>query len=370
MNGVPFMRGLMLVSLLAWYLHRPPRARLSFGFLQLEDGLWSSMFQVNFLKLYCSHYMSYKLFFQLFIGLVALLWSLVWILLVRSDPKDHPFIKKEELNMILESQDIEGTIGEFTPCWKRILLSKGFYAIIFAKVFYGIVFDLVTLKIPAYFQDVLHKPVDWTGYAFAFVMTGYMITLFSGGVLADLTLTHTNLSKLNVRKLFQTVSGVIMTISLLALPYCDSTNVWSNIAWLSCCMLGYGFTSGGDVPITADISGPLSGTVFAIVNTLCSISGFVVPYIVGVIIETEPGLKYSWDLIFYGNAVLTIIGTIGFMLLATADLRTDWYDEVLEAKLLPTNIAHTAFHQVQSNENASLQNKKVSKDPLYNTFSI
>lgn len=297
----------------------------------------------------------------------------MWLLFVRSDPKEHPLIKRDELYLILESQDSEGTLGgQFTPCWRQILLSKGFYAIIFAKLFYGIVFDLVTLKVPAYCQDVLHMPVDVTGYAFALIMAGYMVTLFSCGVLADSTLHHTRLSKCGVRKLFQTISGVIMTASLVALPWSGGDDdKWSNVALLACCMLGYGFTSGGDLPITADISGPLSGTVFAIVNTLCSVSGFVVPYLVGVIIEQEPGLKSSWDIIFWGSAVLTIVGTVGFLALASADLRTDWYDEVMVAKLLPaTNIARSAFREVLPHEQASWHFKRLRSDPRYNTFSI
>lgn len=116
-----------------------------------------------------------------------------------------------------------------------------------------------------------------------------------------------------------------MAGTLLLMPYVGSLK-WANVALLAGSMFGYGITSGGDVPIVADISGPLSGTVFAIMNTLCSVSGFAVPYFVGVVIESAPSSLLLWGALINGCAVLVIIGTAVFFL-ASSNLQTSWAKE-------------------------------------------
>lgn len=255
---------------------------------------------------------------------MALIWSLFWVFFVRSDPQAHPLINKDELNLLINDQQSQSSISTtVSPCWKNILTSRVFYGLLIVKMCYGFVFDFVNQKIPAYLQDVIHLPVNETGVAFSIVMIGYMFALLSGGAIADTIISNTSIPKSRVRKCFELISGLTMTIPLLLIPYVGS-NKWANVLLLATCMIGFGFTSGGDIPLTADVSGQLSGTVFAIMNTLCSISGFTVPYLVGIIIESDPKSLHLWRYLFFIAALLTLFGMFMFIWLVNADLQTHW----------------------------------------------
>lgn len=179
-------------------------------------------------------------------------------------------------------------------------------------------FDFMTTKIPAYLQDVIHFPIDQNGYTFSVIMIGFALTLLTCGFMADSLINSCPLSKTTVRKLFQTISGTGMAITLTMIPFvgCDKP---LTITLLAICMLSYGFTSGGDVPMVLDMTEEFTGTVFAVMNTMCSISGFVVPYFVGILIESNPNSMRLWSNAFYMTAIIDIFGTIVFIVYASAE---------------------------------------------------
>ena len=248
---------------------------------------------------------------------------MIWYATITSTPAQNKWISKGELNFIL-SQTYSCAIEPKSEAkkrsvpWKRILTSSAFHSTLIAKVTYGITFDFMTTKIPAYLQDVINFPINENGYTYSFIMIGFAVTLLTCGFAADWVIKVGPFSKTNVRKIFQTISGVGMAATLFLLPMVGCSRPW-NIALLTICMLSYGFTSGGDVPIVPDMTEEFAGTVFAVMNTLCSISGFVVPYFVGVIIDSNPNSMQLWSYSFYISAIIDIIGTIVFIFWASAE---------------------------------------------------
>ena len=252
---------------------------------------------------------------------MAIIWCLVWVLTITSTPTQHKWISKSELNHILShtySSETDSRVSNKSIPWRKILTSSAFHSTLVAKVTYGITFDFMTSKMPAYLQDVIHFPIDQNGYTYSFIMIGFAVTLLSCGFAADWLIKTGSLSKTTVRKLFQTISGTGMAVTLILLPSVGCDKSW-NTALLTVCMLSYGFTSGGDVPIVPDMTEEFAGTVFAVMNTLCSISGFVVPYFVGVIIDSNPNSMRLWSYSFYTSAVIDILGTVVFILWASAE---------------------------------------------------
>lgn len=258
---------------------------------------------------------------------MALLWSLLWISFVRSNPEDHPLITKEELSLLSndkQSQQQDNQSNNISPYWFNILTSPIFLGVLATKICYGVVFDFVSQKIPAYLQGVIGLPVDETGISFSFIMIGYMGTLLSCGAIADYLIKNSSLRTATIRKLFQFTSAMIMIVSLLLISEIGLSK-WPNVFLLAALMLGYGFTSGGDLPSVVDISGPLSGTVFALMNTLCSISGFMVPYLVGIVIAPSPTSVNLWRCLFISGAIIMGIGLISFVTFSSSNLQTHWF---------------------------------------------
>jgi len=256
-------------------------------------------------------------------------------------------ITKNELNYIRKhTYSSEHTKIRKSVPWKKILSSKSFNSVLIAKVTYGITFDFMTTKIPAYLQDVIHFPISENGYTYSFIMIGFAITLLTCGFLADFIIRNSTLSKTNVRKIFQTISGLGMCLTLILIPSAGC-NKLMNISLLYICMLSYGFTSGGDVPIVPDMTEEFAGTVFAIMNSLCSISGFVVPYFVGLVIDSNPNSMRLWSIVFYISAIIDIFGTIVFVIYASAEPQ-NW--EVPEDDL-DEDVGHNKKNRSQSNRN-------------------
>ncbi|KAJ6222609.1 hypothetical protein RDWZM_001154 [Blomia tropicalis] len=300
---------------------------------------------------------------------LALVWSLFWLTLVTSEPEDHPLISSNELELIVTSRQNEADFQSFEPNWKAILTSSVFYAVLASKICYGIVFDFVTLKIPAYLQDVIQMPVDENGLALALIMTGYMLTLLACGPVADGLLSYGTMSKCQVRKLFQFLSGAIMSSTLLLVPFVGS-NKYLNVLLLTLCMFGYGFTSGGDVPIVADIGGPLSGTVFALMNTLCSISGFAVPYVVGVVIESMPSSFILWSSLINTCAILVILGTIWFMFFASCKPQSSWSKQQNSNIIANKPLIEVNDEEMGSFTDGNDDDKRLHSNTDYKTFPI
>lgn len=250
----------------------------------------------------------------------------MWISFVRSNPEDHPLITKEELVLLAndkQNQQQDNQSKNISPYWLNILTSPIFLGVLTTKICYGVVFDFVSQKIPAYLQSVIGLPVDETGISFSFIMIGYMGTLLSCGMIADYIIKNSSLKTGTVRKLFQFISALMMIVSLILISEIGLSK-WPNVFLLAALMLGYGFTSGGDIPSVVDISGPISGTVFALMNTICSISGFVVPYLVGIVIAPSPTSISLWRCLFISGAIIMGIGIFSFITFSSANLQTHW----------------------------------------------
>ncbi len=244
---------------------------------------------------------------------------MIWFSFITSNPSSHKWISKTELNYIRSHTfySNQTKVRKSFP-WKKILTSKSFNSVLIAKVTYGITFDFMTGKIPAYLQDVIHFPISESGYTYSLIMIGFAVTLLTCGFMADLIIKNTQLSKTTVRKIFQTISGSGMALTLILTPIVGCNRLL-NISLLTICMLSYGFTSGGDVPIVPDMTEEFAGTVFAIMNSMSSISGFVVPYFVGFIIDKNPNSMLLWSYAFYLSAIIDIFGTIIFVVYSSAE---------------------------------------------------
>ena len=251
--------------------------------------------------------------------MAAIVWCLIWFSTVSSSPSTHKWITEKELKFILnDSESIKYKTKRKSFPWKKILTSKPFMAVLIAKLMIGITFDLVNSKIPAYLQDVIHFPISENGMIYSILWLALAVTTLGTGYMADAIIDYKIISKTNVRKIFEAISGVGMAITLVFIPFvgCDKQ---LNVILLTVCMLLMGFPSGGDTPIVADLTEEYAGTVFAIMNCISSINGFVVPYFVGVFINQNPDSMHLWSYLFYFSAILNMIGVMVFTLFATAE---------------------------------------------------
>ncbi|RWS00597.1 putative sialin-like protein [Dinothrombium tinctorium] len=109
-----------------------------------------------------------------------------------------------------------------------------------------------------------------------------------------------------------------MTLCLLLIPL-SGYGANASIALLLLLMFFYGLVSGGDIPLAADMTSKYPATVFAFGNMCASVTGFVAPSIVGIILGDANQELWRWSLIFNTTAAVTFFGGVVFLLFATAE---------------------------------------------------
>lgn len=170
---------------------------------------------------YLAAFYSWQTIFIL-VGLTGLLWLVPWLVLVKSPPKDHPWITDEEREYILtgqRNQDLDGD-GEFdegyNPPVGELLSRKESWGVIIASAVIDPIWWLFVVWIPIYLFEVYDistveiKSYGWIPYV------GAMLGAWFGGLLAQSKI-KAGKSTNYTRKLVITLGCLIMLPSLLAL---------------------------------------------------------------------------------------------------------------------------------------------------------
>jgi len=91
-----------------------------------------------------------------------------------------------------------------------------------------------------------------------------------------------------------------------------------------------GLNAGGDVPVAGEISTFFPATLYAIGNMFGCSTGFLAPYVAGIILESDAGkdLMFLWSKIFYLSASIGIFGALIFIAFGSAE-RQPW-DQIPE----------------------------------------
>ena len=89
-------------------------------------------------------------------------------------------------------------------------------------------------------------------------------------------------------------------------------------------MFSYGFVAGGDMVTPAELTKKYPATIFAYVNMICMMSGFIAPFLVGVLLEgvtTGEELRHQWDIVFYMASAVLIAGAAVFATFGSGDVQ-------------------------------------------------
>ncbi|CAG2164950.1 unnamed protein product [Oppiella nova] len=110
------------------------------------DGGWPSVFYVS--------------------AMIAMVWMILWILLVKSEPKDHPWVSHHELHYIhsnIKSNKTGGQPIKRSVPWVKICTSKAVLSVFLVKFTMNWNYVLFLLKLPAYFDTVFKYSVSKLG---------------------------------------------------------------------------------------------------------------------------------------------------------------------------------------------------------------
>ncbi|MEP3838778.1 MAG: MFS transporter [Algibacter sp.] len=168
-----------------------------------------------------SVYFSWNWIFIL-VGITGLLWLIPWWILVKSPPKNHPWISDEEREYILtgqQNQD-ENNDGEFdegyNPETTKMLSHKESWGVIIASAALDPIWWLFIFWIPLYLNEVYGMDVKSIGFYAWVPYVGAMIGAWFGGLLAQNRI-KVGWTVNKTRKFVISLGCIIMLPALLAM---------------------------------------------------------------------------------------------------------------------------------------------------------
>lgn len=116
-----------------------------------------------------------------------------------------------------------------------------------------------------------------------------------------------------------------------------------------------GFNAGGDVPVAGEITSNFPATLYAIGNMFGCSTGFLAPYVIGIILESGSegeDLLFLWSKVFYISAAIAIFGALIFISFGSATKQA-WDD-------IPDDIEYCLSDQDQEHNNDDLVGRSVN----------
>ncbi len=156
------------------------------------------------------------------VGITGLLWLIPWWILVKSPPKNHPWITDEERTYILTGQqnqdeDADGEFDEgYNPDTTTMLKHKESWGVILASAALDPIWWLFIFWIPIYLNEVYGMDVKSIGFYAWVPYVGAMFGAWFGGLLAQNRI-KIGWSVNKTRKFVITLGCLIMLPALLAM---------------------------------------------------------------------------------------------------------------------------------------------------------
>tara|TARA_R110002051_G_scaffold263759_2_gene323604 strand:- start:25020 stop:26321 length:1302 start_codon:yes stop_codon:yes gene_type:complete len=216
-----------------------------------------------------SVYFDWKWIFIL-VGITGLLWLIPWWILVKSPPKNHPWISDEERTYILtgqknqdEDEDGEPDDG-YNPETGKMLKHKESWGVILASAALDPIWWLFIFWIPIYLNEVYGMDVKAIGFYAWVPYVGAMLGAWFGGLLAQNRI-KVGWTVNKTRKFVITLGCVIMLpfLLLMANPGGPETAV----IYMALILFGFQTAIGNVQTLPSDLFGSKS------VGTLSGLSG-------------------------------------------------------------------------------------------------
>eukprot|EP00112_Aurelia_sp_Birch-Aquarium-sp1_P009726 Seg2115.4 transcript_id=Seg2115.4/GoldUCD/mRNA.D3Y31 product="Vesicular glutamate transporter 1" protein_id=Seg2115.4/GoldUCD/D3Y31 len=264
------------------------------------DGGWSSVFYV--------------------FGAVGLLWFFVWCLAIHPTPTQHPTISKNERQYIEHSiAEIKQEKSNGVPWW-AIITSIPVWATIVANFTADWGLYTILICIPRFFQKVLGFDIATTGFLVSLPYVIKAIVGPSGGVLADMLITH-KFSVRNVRRMIFTFGCTTASVFIVAVGYAKNKGVAIGLLCMGVGVTGLNAT--GYAVNILDIAPKYAGVIIGISNVFGSMPGFISPQIVGYI--TTKNTAAEWQVVFWITAIIYGVGVVFFFFAVSGD-KQPWAD--------------------------------------------
>ena len=255
-------------------------------------------------------YFSWQMIFVV-VGLVGLLWLIPWLYIVKSPPKDHPWLSDEERQYILsgqenQDQDKDGEYDEgYNPSTGQLLGHKQSWGVIIASAAIDPIWWLFVVWIPIYLNEVYGMNVKEIGLYGWVPYVGAMIGALFGGRLAQNRI-QAGWSVDKTRKMVITLGCLIMLPSLLALS--NPGGPTTAVIIMAIVLFGFQTAIGNVQTLPSDLLG--KGSVGSLAGFAGMSSKFAAAALISQVPALTAGANYQNVFILGSVLAFTVIASV------------------------------------------------------------
>ena len=255
-------------------------------------------------------YFSWQMIFVT-VGLVGLLWLIPWLYLVKSPPKDHPWLSDEERQYILSGQQNQDKDGDgeydegYNPSTGQLLGHKQSWGVIIASAAIDPIWWLFVVWIPIYLNEVYGMSIEEIGKYGWVPYVGAMVGAWFGGLLAQNRI-QVGWSVDKTRKMVITLGCLIMLPALLMLS--NPGGPIGAVLLMALVLFGFQTAIGNVQTLPSDFFGGKT------VGTLAGIAGMAAKFSAAGLVRFVPWLtadgNYTPAFIIGASLALTAMAAI------------------------------------------------------------
>lgn len=244
-------------------------------------------------------------------GLIGILWAIIWYLFYR-DPKDHPTISQQELNLLTATSTADASNNKvvkvrFDAANLKIAFGhRKLWGIYIGQFCLGGTLMFFLTWFPTYLVEYRGLDFIKSGFLASVPFLAAFFGVLASGFTSDF-LVRKGFSKEIARKA-PIITGLILTICIVGANYTDDT-FWI-ITFLSIAFFGNGLSSISWVFVSLIAPKNFVGLVGGCFNFIGGLSAVIVPIVIGWLV-TDGDFKPA--LIFI--ALLALIGCCSYLFL-------------------------------------------------------
>ncbi|XP_015436016.1 PREDICTED: putative inorganic phosphate cotransporter [Dufourea novaeangliae] len=244
-------------------------------------------------------------------GTLPLIWCLVFYFFFADSPELQKYITEKERELIVKSYGHRGLeSASMRVPWKQIFTSVPFLVLIATNTLGNFCWYFLLTQLPLYMNKILRFDIKSNA---ALSCSPYLINAIVNpllGKMLDWGRRNEYWSQTNARKLAVFISSVPPSIVLIVIMYigCDRT-ASTVLLILSIVLCGAIFV--GHLCNQNDLAPNYAGILMGITNTPGTISAFIIPALVGALMENGHTMA-RWRYVFWINIIAQLLAFIVF----------------------------------------------------------
>ncbi|KAJ9449111.1 Sodium-dependent phosphate transport protein 1 [Diplonema papillatum] len=249
----------------------------------------------------------------------SLVFTLLWIFLSANEPASCSFISKQELEYLEDVVPAAKPEPSKTAAPKpsalgafKYLLTAPVLSIFFSHMAFNYGAYFVTNFNPLYYKDVFSLTAATAGIHLTLPHFGNLVGKMLNNTVYGM-LQRRGVSRLNNRKAFVLLSSLGSAGFMLPIMFVQDSPVWVTTVLVTTANFFFGFAPSGFKANYLDVTVAYTGIISGVGNTLGTVSSFVGPNVVALVLQHTG----SWAYVFISIGFFNVVSSANFMLLAS-----------------------------------------------------